>query len=94
MVVSPHSSGLINLLFAPRLTKVLEISALAPEPSFFSLSQALGQRYHYLFGKEADRSRIFPRRSDEPQRLRDLINSDFSVDLRELEGAIKDMEHD
>ena len=94
MVVSPHSSGLINLLFAPRLTRVLEISALAPEPSFFSLSQALGQRYHYLFGKEADRSRPFPRRSDEPQRLRDLINSDFSVDLRELEGAIKDMEHD
>jgi capsular polysaccharide biosynthesis protein len=94
MVVSPHSSGLINLMFAPPLTKVLEISALAPEPSFFSLSQALGHRYYFLFGTEADRSRIFPRRNDEPQRLRDLINSDFSVDLRELETTIKDMKHD
>jgi len=94
MVVSPHSSGLINLLFAPRLTKVLEISALAPEPSFFSLSQALGQRYYYLFGREANSSRNFPRRSNEPQRLRDLINSDFNVDLRELEETIKGMEHD
>lgn len=94
MVVSPHSSGLINLLFAPKRTRVLEISALAPEPSFFSLSQALGQQYYYLFGKEADRSRPFPRRNDEPRRLRNLINSDFSVDLRELEGAIREMEND
>jgi len=94
IVVSPHSSGLINLLFAPKGTKVLEISALAPEPSFFSLSQALGQRYYYLFGKEADKSRVFPRRSEEPQRLRDLINSDFSVDLEELKSVIMEMDND
>lgn len=94
MVVSPHSSGLINLLFAPKHTKVLEISALSPEPSFFSLSQALGQEYYYLFGKEAERSRTFPHRSDAAQRLRELINSNFSVDLHELEAALREMEHD
>lgn len=93
MVVSPHSSGLINLLFAPPETRVLEISALAPEPSFYSLSQALGQRYYYLFGSEADKVRRFPTRDREPQRLRDLINSNFTVDLRELDATIEEMEH-
>jgi len=49
MVVAPHGSALVNLLFSGKI-KVLEIFPIAtPEPHFFFLSQCLGQKYYYQF---------------------------------------------
>lgn len=54
LVVAPHGAGLTNLLFSPH-TSVLELFG-SPYvlPHYYLLSKALGHRYAYMLGPEAD----------------------------------------
>lgn len=88
-IISPHSSGLVNCIFAPSGIPVLEISGLAPEPSFFFLAMSRNQSYYYMFGMGADKNRQFPNRYSQPSELRGLINSDFDVSISELTANVE-----
>lgn len=58
MVVSPHGSGLTNILFAPRDAQVVEIDHPRSDFVAHGLSRTLGQEFH-MFARvpEADRVR-------------------------------------
>jgi hypothetical protein len=60
IVVAPHGAGLTNLLFAPEGTQVLEIFEPQHIPSvgFWSLSQSMGQDYHYLLGETVPNAQL------------------------------------
>lgn len=90
IVVSPHSSGLINLMFAPSSTTVIEISSHAPEPSFFFVAKAMQQRYGMLFAQEIGDQRNFPQRATDPTTLRELINKNLTIDTQALLQKIDD----
>lgn len=58
IIVSPHGSGLANLVFSKPGTKVIEMfSAVYIRPFFVELSNVLGQYHYYLIGKKTEDSR-------------------------------------
>lgn len=49
VLVAPHGAGLTNMMFAPEETDVVEIAALSfPNPNFYAVAAAMGQRYHLV----------------------------------------------
>lgn len=78
-LVSNHGAGLMNMLFMPTSSRVLEIRKRDPQMlCFYSLASGLGLDYFYVFADEVD-----------PQE--DSHNTDLLVDCDRLEQAVAAM---
>jgi hypothetical protein len=73
MIAGPHGAGFSNLLFAPKVAKVLEISNVERMKSvYFLLAKALGQHYRPVVGSKGDRNEWF---SADPQAVEDALSA-------------------
>lgn len=80
-VVGEHGAGLVNEMFCPQPSAVLELfNPACVQPAFWSLASACGSRFGYVIGNH-----------DSASAERPSWNTDYVVPLAELDRAITRM---
>lgn len=88
IIVAPHGSGLANIVFSKKATKIIEIfNPNYVYPCYYLISNLLRLRYYYFVGSgKADVDTISRSGKKELDKMR---HSDIKVDLGRLENMVK-----
>ena len=88
VVITPHGSGLTNIVFCKPGTKIIEL--FSPDyinPCYWQLSNKCNLEYYYLLGQNLTESKLKPYKKEEINRRRNTC-CDLLIDLNELEKTL------